>query len=89
MRKILAATAVVLSTLALGTAPAQQPAATTYIRAGHLFDSSSGHYLDNVTLAIANQRVKSIEPAGFDGVGQFGEIAGAARQRPEFTDWQT
>ena len=65
MRKILAATAVVLSTLALGTAPAQQPAATTYIRAGHLFDSSSGHYLDNVTLTIANQRVKSIEPAGF------------------------
>ena len=65
MRKILAATAVVLSTLALGTAPAQQPAATTYIRAGHLFDSSSGHYLDNVTLTIADQRVKSIEPAGF------------------------
>ena len=57
---------VIVSTLiALGSAPAQQPAPATYIRAGHLFDSASGQYLDNVTLVIANQRVKSIEPAGF------------------------
>jgi imidazolonepropionase-like amidohydrolase len=62
MRSIL--TALLFSILALGTAPAQQPAPATYIRAGHLFDPSSGRYADNVTLVVANQRVKSIEPAG-------------------------
>ena len=65
MRKIFALSAIVLSTLALGTAPAQQAALPSYIRAGHLFDSATGHYLDNVTLVVANQRVKSIESAGF------------------------
>jgi imidazolonepropionase-like amidohydrolase len=65
MRKILPAFAVILSSLAVSAAPTQQPASTTYIRAGHLFDSASGHYLDAVTLVVANQRVQSIEPAGF------------------------
>ncbi len=37
----------------------------TYIRAGHLFDSATGTYRDNVTLVVANTRVQSIEPAGF------------------------
>ncbi|MEO7030122.1 MAG: amidohydrolase family protein [Acidobacteriaceae bacterium] len=39
--------------------------AFTYIRAGHLFDSGTGTYHDNVTLVIADHRVKSIEPIGF------------------------
>jgi len=42
-----------------------QPAPLTYIHAAHLFDSASGKYLDNVTLVIANERVQSVEPAGF------------------------
>jgi imidazolonepropionase-like amidohydrolase len=41
------------------------PAPTTYIRAGHLFEPTTGHYLDNVTLVVANQRIQSIEAAGF------------------------
>jgi len=67
MRNILAVSALflLLSTLILPAAPAQQPAPSSYIRAGHLFDSATGHYLDNVTLVVANQRVKSVEPAGF------------------------
>src|ERR1700729_1459435 len=65
MRSIFALSALLFPILTLGTAPAQQPAPITYIRAGHLFDSATGHYLDNVTLVVANQRVKSIEPAGF------------------------
>src|ERR1039458_8639648 len=65
MRKLFAVSALVLSSFTPGAAPAQQPAPTSYIRAGHLFDSSSGHYLDNVPLFIANHRVQSIEPAGF------------------------
>jgi imidazolonepropionase-like amidohydrolase len=64
MRKTFAVSAIILSAF-LSIAPAQQPAPTSYIRAGHLFDSASGHYLDNVTLVIANHRIKSIEPVGF------------------------
>src|ERR1700677_915927 len=41
------------------------PALPTYIRAGHLFEPTTGHYLDNVTLVVANQRIQSIEAAGF------------------------
>ena len=44
---------------------AQKPAPLTYIRAGHLFDSAAGKYLDNVTLVIAKDRVQSIEPADY------------------------
>ncbi len=62
MRSMFAA---LLFSLAIGTAPAQQTAPTSYIRAGHLFDSATGHYADNVTLVVVNQRVKSVEPAGF------------------------
>ena len=65
MRSVFAVSAVMFSTFALGVVSAQQPGPTTYIRAGHLFDSSSGHYLDHVTLSVVNQRVKSIEPEGF------------------------
>jgi imidazolonepropionase-like amidohydrolase len=63
MRSILAVSALLLSTL--GNAPAQQPAPTSYVRAGHLFDPASGRYSDDVTLVVADHRVKSIEPAGF------------------------
>ncbi|MDP9049353.1 MAG: amidohydrolase family protein [Acidobacteriota bacterium] len=65
MRSILAVPVILLSTLITGIAPAQQPPVTSYIRAGHLFDPTTGQYADNITLVIANQRVKSIEPAGF------------------------
>jgi imidazolonepropionase-like amidohydrolase len=65
MRSIFALSALLLPMFALGPATAQQPAPATYIRAGHLFDPATGHYADNVTLVVANQRVKSIEPAGF------------------------
>ena len=47
------------------SATAQTPPPTTYIRAGHLFEPATGHYRDNVTLVVANQRVQSIEAAGF------------------------
>jgi imidazolonepropionase-like amidohydrolase len=45
-------------------AHAQSPS-VSYIRAGHLYDPATGHYRDNVTLAVANQRVQSIEPSSF------------------------
>jgi imidazolonepropionase-like amidohydrolase len=41
------------------------PTPLTYIHAGHLFDPATGRYRDNVTLVVANQRVQSIEGAGF------------------------
>ena len=53
-------------------APAPKPVVTSYVRVGHLFDSASGRYTDNVTLVIANERVQSVEAAG------FGIPAGAA-----------
>ncbi len=67
MRTIGATSALLLLTLAPSAIPAQQQAAptTTYIRAGHLFDAASGHYQDNVTLVITNQRITSVEPAAF------------------------
>ena len=46
---------------------AQTPAlpVTTYIRAGHLFDSATGHYQTDVTLVITGERIQSVEPAGY------------------------
>ena len=41
------------------------PATTTYIRAGHLFDSAAGRFTDNVTLVVTNERVQAVEQAGF------------------------
>ena len=38
-------------------------AAISYVRAGHLFDSATGAYRENVVLVIAGERVQSIEPA--------------------------
>jgi imidazolonepropionase-like amidohydrolase len=65
MRTIFAVSALLLPILPLPAAVTQQPTPTTYIRAGHLFDSASGRYLDNVTLVVADHRVRSVEPAGF------------------------
>jgi imidazolonepropionase-like amidohydrolase len=42
------------------------PVSVSYIRAGHLFDPASGHYVDNVTLVVANQRIQSVENGGFN-----------------------
>ena len=53
------------SDFAVCAASAQQPTPTSYIRAGHLFDPATGRYSDNVTLVVADHRVKSIEPAGY------------------------
>jgi imidazolonepropionase-like amidohydrolase len=45
---------------------AQKPAPKlTYIRAGHLFDSATGKYQDNVTLVVSNDRIQSVESPGF------------------------
>jgi imidazolonepropionase-like amidohydrolase len=67
VRKILAASTLVLLLLVCGfRAETASPAAPlTYIRAGHLLDPASGHYLDNVTLVVANQRIQSVESEGF------------------------
>ena len=46
-----------------GKKPAPSP--TVYIRAGHLFDSATGQFRDNVTLVVAGERVQSVEPASF------------------------
>ena len=51
------------SILAAQSAP--KPVVMTYIRAGHLFDAASGKFQDNVTLVVADGRVKSIETAAF------------------------
>ena len=67
MPSILVAPLAVLFIL-LSSANAQVPSVPTpltYIHAGHLFDPATGRYRDNVTLVVANQRVQSIEGAGF------------------------
>lgn len=40
----------------------KQPA-ITYIRAGHLFDSTSDNYRENVVIVVEGERIKAIEPA--------------------------
>ena len=47
-------------------AQTSQPATTTtYVLVGHLFDSATGRFRDNVTLVLAGDRVQSIEPAPY------------------------
>ena len=36
----------------------------TYIRAGHLFDSTGDTYRDNVVITVENDRIKAVTPAG-------------------------
>ncbi len=38
---------------------------TEYIRTGKLFDSHSGKYIEGAVLVVENQRIRSVEPAGF------------------------
>ena len=62
---------VALAVFAFGASSASiaQPAPAphvTYIRAGHLLDPASGTYSENVTLVVADGRVRSIEPAGYN-----------------------
>ena len=42
-----------------------KPVVTTYVRAGHLFQSESGTYRDNVVLVVEGDRVKSVEDGAF------------------------
>jgi len=42
-----------------------QPSATTYVKAGKLFDSQSGTYRSDVVLVIQGDRIQSVEPSGF------------------------
>ncbi len=53
--------ACVVAAMMVGVCGAQ----TTYVRAGHLFDSATGKYQDGVTLVVTGERVSSIEAAGF------------------------
>jgi imidazolonepropionase-like amidohydrolase len=41
---------------------AQQPA-TTYIRAGRLFDSTTDNYRENVVIVVEGERIKAVQPA--------------------------
>ena len=41
------------------------PAPLSYVRAGHLFDSATGTWRENVVLVIAGERVQSLEPATY------------------------
>jgi imidazolonepropionase-like amidohydrolase len=67
VRNILAASTLILLLLVsgFGAETSSAPVALTYIRAGHLLDPVSGHYLENATLVVANQRIQSVEGAGF------------------------
>ena len=66
MRTFLAALTIVCSVFASNAiAQTSSTVPASYIRAGHLFDPASGRYADNVTLVIANQRIQSVETAGF------------------------
>jgi imidazolonepropionase-like amidohydrolase len=66
VRTIFAALTIVCSVFALNArAQTSSAASTSYIRAGHLFDSASGRYVDNVTLVVQNQRIQSVETGGF------------------------
>jgi imidazolonepropionase-like amidohydrolase len=39
---------------------------TSYIKAGKLFDSQSGTYRSDVVLVIEGERIKAVEPSGFE-----------------------
>ena len=46
--------AVFFLTLGANAQAPSSPPSVSYIRAGHLYDPATGHYRDNVTLAVAN-----------------------------------
>ena len=61
MRNLAAASTLLLSL----TLAAQSPIPSTYIKAGHLFDSESGAYRDNVVLVLSGDRIQSVESSTF------------------------
>ncbi len=59
MRNLAAASTLLFSL----TLAAQSP--TTYVKAGHLFDSESGTYRNNAVLVLSGDRIQSVEPSTF------------------------
>jgi imidazolonepropionase-like amidohydrolase len=64
MRKF-AGLCALLPALTLSFALHAQTPETTYVKAGHLFDSETGTYRQNVTLVLDGDRIKSIESGTF------------------------
>jgi imidazolonepropionase-like amidohydrolase len=53
------------STLLFSLTLAAQSPTPTYIKAGHLFDSESATYRENVVLVLSGDRIQSVEPSTF------------------------
>ena len=51
--------------LAATLAPSASAASLTYVKAGNLFDSHTGHYRQHVVLVLDGQRIRSVEDASF------------------------
>ena len=64
MRKF-AGLCALLPALTLSFALHAQTPETTYVKAGHLFDSETGTYRQNVTLVLSGDRIQSIESGTF------------------------
>jgi imidazolonepropionase-like amidohydrolase len=67
VRTIFAALTIVCSVYASNAiAQTSSPISVSYIRAGHLFDPATGHYVDNATLVVRSQRIQSVETGEFN-----------------------
>ena len=70
------AAAIAFSTFAAGQVSAQTPASSTppptvYVKAGHLFDSTSDNLRENVVLVVEGERITKVAAAGdVDGDGE-------------------
>ena len=63
------AAAIAFSTFAAGQVSAQTPASSTppptvYVKAGHLFDSTSDNLRENVVLVVEGERITKVAAAG-------------------------
>ena len=66
MRLAAGLTLAVSCAVAVGQVEAKKDVApVSYVRAGHLFDSVSGSYRENVVVVVDGDRVRSVEAAGF------------------------
>jgi imidazolonepropionase-like amidohydrolase len=54
-----------LTTFAALAETAKPVPTTTYVKAGHLFDSQTGAYKQSVVVVVEGERIKSVESAGF------------------------
>ena len=54
-----------VSVIAAAQHPPAPADAVTYVSAGHLFDTATGHFRDNVVLVLAGDRIRSVEPGSF------------------------